>query len=289
MAESGASLAGPVSGSSGLLGRYRRRGARGRVGSARRGTAPGREACDRPPGAPAAWPRQEPCARPKSWSCAPFGAPSVLEVSRAARPARRFPPGAPAASHRARELGHGGIAVAHQGLDRPRSVGVADQGEPGASTLVAAELEQLGFHAIGAGEPPGGDPDAPGQHRLHHADGRQLLEERRLELGELRGILLRQYEVFCARSPCLSAFFDERALPPGSWGRAISRRSCGWLRHGPGIRGRPRGAIARSGLASPDSWGPNPFRPARAPTGSRAEHPMREGLMAGGAVGGRGW
>jgi hypothetical protein len=38
----------------------------------------------------------------------------------------------------AQELGHGGVAIAHHGLDAPGAVAVADQGEPEAAAVVQA-------------------------------------------------------------------------------------------------------------------------------------------------------
>jgi hypothetical protein len=42
---------------------------------------------------------------------------------------------------------------------------------------------------------PGGDRDPAREHDLERAHGRQLVEERRVELGEPDGILLRQHDV----------------------------------------------------------------------------------------------
>jgi hypothetical protein len=63
------------------------------------------------------------------------------------------------------------------------------------ATLPAALREQLDLHAIGAGEPPGGDRDPAREHGLQRPLGRQLLEQRRLKRGKLNGVLVRQHDV----------------------------------------------------------------------------------------------
>ena len=59
------------------------------------------------------------------------------------------------------------------------------------------------------------------------------IEQRRLERGELGGILVRSSTCFCARMPCLRAFCAERALPSGVFrpARPVAR-SCGSPRRG---------------------------------------------------------
>jgi hypothetical protein len=61
--------------------------------------------------------------------------------------------------------------------------------------------QQLSLDAIGPREPPGGDREAPCQHGLERAHGRQLRDQRRLEAGELGAILVRQHEVLVDSGP----------------------------------------------------------------------------------------
>ena len=65
---------------------------------------------------------------------------------------------------------------------RQREVGIA-------AALVA---EQLALDPVGAGQPPGRGGEAPREHRLERAVRRQLLDQRRLEGGELGGVLVRE-------------------------------------------------------------------------------------------------
>ena len=138
--------------------------------------------------------------------------------------------------------------VALPSLGRRNGVGApfpnpgAKQGEPGIRVLVAAELEHLGFHAVGALQAPGGHRDAAREHDLQRPDGRQLRDDGRLERRELGAVLLRQQHVFCARMPCFSAFCAERALPSAVLGPRDFAPFCGWPRHAHCSRERPRAA-----------------------------------------------
>ena len=120
----------------------------------------------------------------------------------------------------ARELGHGGVAVAQQGLDRPRAVAVTHQGEAGVGALVAAELERLGFHAIGALQAPGGDRDAPREGGLQRPDGRQLREQRPLQVSERRRILLGEHDVPHRAQAVLQGILRRARLASGGPGAA---------------------------------------------------------------------
>jgi hypothetical protein len=106
-------------------------------------------------------------------------------------------------AERPHELGHGGAAVAQQRLEAAGAVAVADQRDAGATVAPASLGEHLDLHAIGAGKPPSGDRDAPREHRLERAEGCELIEERRLEHGELHGILVRQYDMHLRAHPVL--------------------------------------------------------------------------------------
>jgi hypothetical protein len=79
-------------------------------------------------------------------------------------------------------------------LERARAVAITDQREPEAAVRGATLLEQLHLEAIGPRQPPGGDRDAARKHGLQRPDRRQLLQHRRLELGELGGVLVRQHK-----------------------------------------------------------------------------------------------
>ena len=98
-------------------------------------------------------------------------------------------------AQRAPELGHRRAAIAQQRLERARAVAIPDQGEPEAAARDPALLEQLGFDAVRPRETPRGDRDAAREHGLQRADRRQLRDQRRLEIGELGGILVRQHEM----------------------------------------------------------------------------------------------
>jgi hypothetical protein len=110
------------------------------------------------------------------------------------------------------------------GVGAPFPNPAAKQGEPGVGALVAAELKHLGFEPIGALQAPGGDCDAAREQGLQGPDRRQLLEERRLQRGQLGGVLLRQHEVLLRAQAMLQrilrgarlAFFGLRAARFGA-------------------------------------------------------------------------
>ena len=112
------------------------------------------------------------------------------------------------------------MAVADQ---RPREVGIA----------AALMAEQLALDAVGAGQPPGRGGEAPRQHRLERAVRRQLLDQRRLEGGELGGILIRKHHVLLRAKTVLERVLRRARLALGaSSGRMTSRRCDGWPRRG---------------------------------------------------------
>jgi hypothetical protein len=108
-----------------------------------------------------------------------------------------------------------------------------DQGEAETAARVTTLREQLGLHAIGAREAPGGDRDPPREHGLRAwlpGATTNVAPERRPPTGASPSISAASRPAnssasssgsttyFCARRPCLSAFCAERALPSTVFG-----------------------------------------------------------------------
>jgi hypothetical protein len=165
-------------------------------------------------------------------------------------------------AQRAHELGHGGAAVAHQCLEAAGAVAIPDQGHADAPLVPAPLGEQLHLHAVGTREPPGGDRDLPGEHGLQRADRRELLEERRLERGELGGILVREHDellraqavferILCGARLAFRALWPARlgAVPAARLGTRMAHGGCGarWRGADLGHGGIPCGVVKQGG------------------------------------------
>jgi hypothetical protein len=114
------------------------------------------------------------------------------------------------------------------------------------------------------------------QHRLHDADRRQLVQQLRLEAGELGGILLRQHDVLlraqavperiprrarlALRGPGATRF---RTIAPAGFGAGLAR--CGWSARRRAGGGHGRGARdAGDGHGGVPCWWGDDGRPAGA-------------------------
>jgi hypothetical protein len=137
------------------------------------------------------------------------------------------------------ELGHGRAAIAQQRLERARALAVAKEREPEAAAQITALLEQLDFDPVrprepprgdcdAAREPPRGDCDAAREHGLQRAAGRQLLDQRGLERGELRRVLVRQHEMLLCAQAVLQHSAPSAPCLRASSARATSRRCSDW-------------------------------------------------------------
>jgi hypothetical protein len=101
------------------------------------------------------------------------------------------------------QLGERRAAIAQQRIERPGTVAVADKGLSEIPIAPQMMLKQLSLDALGTLEPPGGAGDAPGEHGLQRALGRQLLDQCRLERGELLRLLVADDHEFLGAKPVL--------------------------------------------------------------------------------------
>ena len=200
------------------------------------------------------------------------------------------PPGGPArlerleGAQRAPELGHGRAAVAQQRLEtsarrcrrlatgtglgprsptrRPSRASPSPptallhppfRRPPGPPAQDARRRPRAGARARAGARPAPGSQHRP--PRSVRSVARQLLDQRRLEIGELSRILVRQQHVLLgARMPCFSAFRAATASPSGVFGP----RDCApflRLASARALDTEPRGATARSGHGGISCYG----------------------------------
>jgi hypothetical protein len=149
------------------------------------------------------------------------------------------------------QLGQRRAAIAQERIERPRAVAIADQGHTGIPLAPQMVLEQPGLDVLGALEPPGGPGDAPGEQGLQGAIGCQLLDQRRLERGELPAASRRRRPRISGRENRASGRSATTvAYLPASWARAIWRR-CG----GSPRRARRTGRCPWDVLEDGEGWG----------------------------------
>ena len=136
------------------------------------------------------------------------------------------------------QLGERAAAVAQQGVERAGAVAVADQGlpEPAAGEHVLAE--QVGFQALGAGEPPARGDHPLREHGLQRAFGRQLRHQRRLEGFERRRPLARQDDALLGAHAVLQRVLRRARLALGSFRAARFRAIAAARRGARGIQDR---------------------------------------------------
>jgi hypothetical protein len=123
-------------------------------------------------------------------------------------------------AQRAPELGERAAAIAQQGVEGSGTVAVADQGVAEAPARKAVLGEQFCFEPLGPLEPPGRSDDPARERGLERALRRQLLEQRRLERGELGGTLARQHDVLLRAKTMLERVLCRAGLALGRLGPA---------------------------------------------------------------------